>query len=81
MFLSVNRYYSRDFRHDLMSDKFIFFQPALFFPVARADAFQKRVELWRVVQVLQMTQFVKHHIVLKVLRDPHQIQIKVYVSL
>jgi hypothetical protein len=64
-----------------ISDQFVFLEAALLLAVVRAEAFKQGVELRGMVEVLEVTKFVKHHIVLKVLRDAHQIQVKVYVPL
>ena len=47
--------------------------------MTRADAFKQGVELGGVVKVFQVTQFVKHDIVLQVLWHSHQVQVEVNV--
>ncbi len=64
-----------------ISDKFIFLHPALHLAMSGTNAFKQGVELRGVVEVFQVTQFVKHDIVLQLLWDAHQVQVEVDVSL
>jgi hypothetical protein len=49
-------------------------------PVTGADGFQQSVELGTVVQVLKMTEFVQHHIVLQFLGEGYQAEVQVDIS-
>ena len=49
--------------------------------VVRADAFQQRMELFAVVHIFEVAEFMEHHVIPQFFRQAHQVQVKIYVLL